>query len=209
MPRSVADARLDAARHGAVHEPNGLGDRALGEPSALPGWSRRHVLAHVAANADALGNLVCWAATGKPTPTYASPADRAAGFERGRQQPARDLTAWLHRSADALEEEMTRLSDEQWQAPVLTAQGRTVPATEVPWMHSREVYVHAVDLATGLSAGLSASSPRCATTWPINAAMVAARHWRWRLPTPAGNGSCPAPARPSPWPARWPRSPHT
>jgi len=34
---------------------------------------------------------------------------------------------------------------------VMTAQGRTVPAAEVPWMRSREVYVHAVDLATGLS----------------------------------------------------------
>ena len=46
---------------------------------------------------------------------------------------------------------MTALSGEQWQAPVLTAQGRTVPATEVPWLRAREVYVHAVDLATGLS----------------------------------------------------------
>jgi uncharacterized protein (TIGR03083 family) len=46
---------------------------------------------------------------------------------------------------------MAKLSDEQWQAPVLTAQGRTVPATEVPWLRAREVYVHAVDLATGPS----------------------------------------------------------
>jgi maleylpyruvate isomerase len=128
-----------------------LGEGALAEPSALPSWTRKHMLAHVAANADALGNLIHWAATGEPTPMYASPADRAVGIERGCQLPARDLTAWLRRSADALEEAMTRLSNEKWQAPVLTAQGRTVPATEVPWMRSREVYVHAVDLATGLS----------------------------------------------------------
>jgi len=127
-----------------------LGESTLAQPSALPGWTRKHVLAHVAANADALGNLIRWAATGEPTPMYASPADRAAGIERGRQLPAGDLTAWLRHSADTLEEAMTRLSDEQWQAPVLTAQGRTVPATEVPWMRSREVYVHAVDLATGV-----------------------------------------------------------
>jgi uncharacterized protein (TIGR03083 family) len=114
-------------------------------------------LAHVAANADALGNLVRWAATGEPTPMYASPAERAAGIERGRQLPAGELKAWLRRSADALEEAMARLSGQQWQAPVLTAQGRSVPATEVPWMRSREVYVHAVDLPTGLSfAGLPA-----------------------------------------------------
>jgi maleylpyruvate isomerase len=158
MSRSFADAR-GWMQHGTAlfMSQTDVGDRALDEASALPGWSRRHLFAHVAANADALGNLVRWAATDEPTPMYASPADRAAGIERGRQLPARDLKAWLRRSADALEDAMARLSGQQWQAPVLTAQGRSVPATEVPWMRSREVYVHAVDLATGLSfAGLPA-----------------------------------------------------
>jgi maleylpyruvate isomerase len=152
MARSFADARR-WMRHGTtlLTGEADLDDDALGEPSALSGWSRRHVLAHVAANADALHNLIRWAATGEPTPMYASPEERAAGIERGSRLPARDLRAWLSRSADALEEAMTGLSDEQWQASVLTAQGRTVPAAEVPWMRSREVYVHAVDLATGLS----------------------------------------------------------
>ncbi len=64
MPRSVADTR-GWMQHGTAlfMSQTDLDDRALGEPSALPGWSRRHVLAHVAANADALGNLVRWAAT--------------------------------------------------------------------------------------------------------------------------------------------------
>jgi maleylpyruvate isomerase len=34
---------------------------------------------------------------------------------------------------------------------VRTAQGRTVPATETPWMRAREVCVHAVDLDAGLT----------------------------------------------------------
>jgi maleylpyruvate isomerase len=128
-----------------------LDEAALGAPSALPGWTRRHLLAHVAANAEALGNLVHWAATGEPTPMYSSPGDRAAGIERGALLPDAELGAWLCAAAQALNDAMTKLSDEQWQAPVLTAQGRTVPATEVPWLRAREVYVHAVDLATGLS----------------------------------------------------------
>jgi uncharacterized protein (TIGR03083 family) len=128
-----------------------LDEAALGAPSALPGWTRRHLLAHVAANAGALGNLVHWAATGEPTPMYSSPGERAAGIERGAQLPGAELGAWLRRSARELDDAMAALSDEQWQAPVLTAQGRTVPATEVPWLRAREVYVHAVDLATGLS----------------------------------------------------------
>jgi maleylpyruvate isomerase len=128
-----------------------LDEAALGEPSALPGWTCRHLLAHVAANADALGNLVHWAATGEPTRMYASPGDRAAGIERGAQLPDAELGGWLRRAVQELDDAMAALSDEQWQAPVLTAQGRTVPATEVPWLRAREVYVHAVDLATGLS----------------------------------------------------------
>jgi maleylpyruvate isomerase len=124
---------------------------ALGMPSALPGWSRKHVLAHVAANADALGNLIRWAVTGQPTPMYSSPGERAAGIEHGSHLPAAGLKAWLRRSAASLEDATTRLGAAQWQAPVVTAQGRTVPASEVPWLRAREVYVHAVDLATGLS----------------------------------------------------------
>jgi len=124
---------------------------ALGAPSGLPGWSRGHVIAHVAANADALGNLVRWAATGEPSPMYASPDERAEGIERGGRLPAAEVTAWLRRSAEALDTAMAGLDDARWNAPVVTAQGRTVPATELPWMRAREVCVHAVDLATGLS----------------------------------------------------------
>ncbi|MGW2595071.1 maleylpyruvate isomerase family mycothiol-dependent enzyme [Streptomyces sp. NPDC001515] len=129
----------------------GLDDAGYAAPSTLPGWSRAHVAAHVAANAEALSNLVHWAATGEPTPMYASPEERAAGIERGRALPAARLTAWLRRSADALEAGMDRLTEEQWHREVVTAQGRTVPATELPWMRSREVCVHAVDLANGVS----------------------------------------------------------
>jgi maleylpyruvate isomerase len=119
--------------------------------SALPGWTRQHLVAHVAANADALGNLVHWAATGESTPMYASPEERAAGIERGSRLPRHELLAWLRDSAESLEAAMADLTDEQWQTPVTTAQGRTIPATEVPWLRAREVWVHAVDLATGTS----------------------------------------------------------
>ena len=130
-----------------------LDEAWLAQPSALPGWSRKHVVAHLAANAEALGNLAHWAATGEPTPMYASAQDRADGIEAGARRPAADLAAWLHDSAGQLAAALDGLSAEQWQTKVKTAQGRTVPATEVPWMRSREVYVHAADLATGVGFG--------------------------------------------------------
>ena len=42
------------------------------EPSRLPGWTRGHVLSHLARNADALVNLLTWARTGVETVMYAS-----------------------------------------------------------------------------------------------------------------------------------------
>ena len=47
---------------------DGLTDAELDRPTALPGWSRRHVVAHVHYNAEALRRLVHWAATGERTP---------------------------------------------------------------------------------------------------------------------------------------------
>src|ERR1700744_6665071 len=75
---------------------------ALVGPGGLPGWSRKPVIAPLAANADALGRLLHWAVTGEPTPMYASAADRAAGIEAGIRLAAADLSARLKDSAGAL-----------------------------------------------------------------------------------------------------------
>lgn len=133
-----------------VHEGvAGLDESALLEPTSLPGWTRKHVVAHLAANAEAVGNLVHWAATGERTPMYSSPEQRAADIEAGSTRSAVDLRAWFDDSAAALAGAMAALSPAQWEAPVVTAQGRTVPASETPWMRAREVMVHAVDLGVG------------------------------------------------------------
>ena len=126
-----------------------LDDKALNDPSLLLGWSRRHLLAHVAANADALCRLAYWARTGEERRMYASPAQRDAEIEVGAGRPASELRNWVADSATQLAEDLARLPESAWQAPVITAQGRTVPASEIPWMRAREIYVHAVDLDAG------------------------------------------------------------
>lgn len=118
--------------------------------SLLPGWSRAHLAAHVAGNAQALGNLTRWAITGIRTPMYSSPEARAAGIERGLAMSPGELDAWLRRSAATLASSLRRMSPEHWTSEVVTAQGRTVPATEIPWLRAREVCVHAVDLDLGI-----------------------------------------------------------
>ena len=122
----------------------------LDGPSLLPGWTRRHVAAHLSLNAEALGNLVHWAKTGEERRMYRSPEQRNADIEAGALRPADELRTWFGESAQTLTKAMTELTVEQWQSSVLTAQGREVPATDIPWMRSREVMIHAVDLGVGV-----------------------------------------------------------
>lgn len=125
-----------------------LGDEAMAAPTALPEWTGKHVVAHVAANADALRNLVKWARTGEPTPMYASPEQRVAGIEAGSRSEPGALRDWFEASAAALAGDLDGLDPAQWANQIVTAQGRAVAATEIPWMRVREVMVHGVDLGT-------------------------------------------------------------
>ena len=70
-PQEILDRWADGERLFATALGR-LTDEELDRPSLLPGWDRRHVLAHVARNADALRNLLTWAETGVKTTTGAS-----------------------------------------------------------------------------------------------------------------------------------------
>jgi maleylpyruvate isomerase len=129
----------------------GLDEASYGAPSQLDGWTRKHLVAHLAANAEAIGRLVSWARTGEEQRMYSSPEQRNADIEAGAKLSGEQLTSWFEQSARELATAMAALPDQAWQAMVITAQGRAVAATETPWMRSREVMVHAVDLATGLT----------------------------------------------------------
>ena len=120
-------------------------------PTLLAGWTRRHLVAHLAANAEAIGRLISWARTGRESRMYSSPGQREADIEAGAKLSDRELTAWFDRSAGELSAAMAALPAGAWQSEVVTAQGRIVPASETPWMRSREVMVHAVDLEVGLT----------------------------------------------------------
>jgi maleylpyruvate isomerase len=127
-----------------------LPDDALRAPSALPGWSRAHVVAHVARNAEALTRLATWARTGIETPMYPSREHRAAEIESSAQAPTDVLRTELTTTAADLDAVLAALDDTTWQSEVRSALGRPIPAAEIPWMRVREVWLHAVDLDAGV-----------------------------------------------------------
>lgn len=119
------------------------------QATGLPGWTAGHVVAHLHHNAEALGRLVDWAATGVPNPMYAGPEQRDAEIEESARLPADELQTLVRRSATALESAMAGLPQQAWSATVETAQGRLITAAEIPWLRLREIVVHAVDLGVG------------------------------------------------------------
>jgi maleylpyruvate isomerase len=128
-----------------------LTDDELSAPTALDGWTRRHVIAHVHGNAEALRRLLSWAATGVENRMYSGPRQRAEEIETAARLPLDELRALVHESAASLAKDMDALPESAWRNLVVTAQGRTVPAEEIPWMRAREVAVHAVDLDHGVA----------------------------------------------------------
>lgn len=81
--RSATDLLLDNI--------GSLADAAVGGPSLLPGWTRGHVLAHLARNAEGGIRLLGWARTGIPSYEYESLDARAAAIQAGATRPAAGL----------------------------------------------------------------------------------------------------------------------
>lgn len=127
----------------------GLDEHAVTRPSLLPGWTRGHVLAHLARNADSLVNLLLWAHTGVEIPQYASAFLRDSDIEAGAPRPLSEQLADNEVAATRFLGLARSLTDDAWQAQVRTRQGRPIPATEVLWMRLQEVEIHHVDLNAG------------------------------------------------------------
>lgn len=127
-----------------------IGEEQVRQPVALPGWTVAHLLTHLARNADALGNLTHWAATGVETAMYpGGPEQRLGDIEAGAARPADVIVRDVSDSADRLARRLAGLPDAAWSRVVRTAQGRLIPASLIPWLRVREVWIHTIDLGTG------------------------------------------------------------
>ncbi len=153
MSRSLTET-LAWAGDGAAHL-RGLmarmGDDAFAARSGLPGWSRAHLLTHIARSADGMINLCGWARTGVRTPAYASAEARDADIEAGAGRPPAEVRADVLDSSDRLAQVVRAMPATAWGATVATVQGAPMPATDIPWIRAREMWIHAVDLDVGAS----------------------------------------------------------
>lgn len=143
---------VSAATEALVATAETLDDAALRSPSLCPGWTRGHVLAHVARNADALANLLNWANTGVETPMYPSGDARNAEIEAGAVRSAAELVDDLKVSAAGFAKSVSAMPEPGWERLVRTGPagaGPAIPARRIMWLRLREVEMHHVDLNAG------------------------------------------------------------
>ncbi|MEV0120047.1 maleylpyruvate isomerase family mycothiol-dependent enzyme [Streptomyces sp. NPDC050703] len=131
--RDATDRLLSAASK--------LNDDAIAEPSRLPGWTRGHVLAHLARNADALVNVLA----GRPM--YESARQRDDDIERDAPRPLTEQLDDVRESMARFEAQAALPAD--WSRTITMRNGVTDSASRVPFRRWVEVELHHVDLGIG------------------------------------------------------------
>ncbi|MCX2729693.1 maleylpyruvate isomerase family mycothiol-dependent enzyme [Saccharopolyspora sp. NFXS83] len=144
---TAALSAIEAGTHRLLEVGKALDDASVRRPSLLPGWSRAHVLTHLARNADGLLNLLIWARTGAEHPMYASPADRDADIQEGSVRGHRLLLEDLVASHGRFAHAVRTLPESAWDAEVVGRQ--PMPARDVLRKRLLEVWVHLADLDHG------------------------------------------------------------
>ncbi|WP_329129341.1 maleylpyruvate isomerase family mycothiol-dependent enzyme [Streptomyces sp. NBC_01476] len=142
-------AALDAGQRRLRELLPGLTDDVTRAPSALPGWSRAHVLSHIEGVGLALARQARYALRGKLIDVYdgGRPA-RNAAIEAGQRRGAAQLRAALTDALDEVEASWSGVGPEDWQRPVRYRDGVLLDAGLAWW---RELEIHTTDALLGPS----------------------------------------------------------
>jgi maleylpyruvate isomerase len=128
---------------------SGMSEEDCRVPSLLPGWSRGHVLAHWARNADSQVRMLLGARRGEIADQYpGGDAQREADIEAGAARPVRLILRDARAAVDRVEDTWRRMPPEAWSRPTGARAGQR-PAWESVFARWRETEIHHVDLDIG------------------------------------------------------------
>jgi maleylpyruvate isomerase len=155
-----------------------LNDDDLRAPSHLPDWTRAHVLAHLARNADSHTWLFEGASVGESRRQYPEEGMRERDIEAGRTLERDVLLEDVARSCRDLEAAWNGLNDESWDFRAFVGVGsRTM--SDILFRRLREVEVHHVDLDASYDA----------SDWPEAYVEEELRRTLHRLPSRANHAA--------------------
>jgi maleylpyruvate isomerase len=125
-----------------------LDDDEVRKPTKCEGWTRAHVIAHLALDADAMTNLATWAASGQEAPAYASREKRNADIEAAAGRSVAELAGALAQANDRLLEAFQALTDGVPVPTLPTVLSGEINAFSLPARRTTELIVHHDDLDT-------------------------------------------------------------
>ena len=146
VDRTQLEELAEATRR-LIRSVDGMEDPAYAEPSLLPDWTRGHVVAHLALNAEGMSGALHGLTEGTSVPMY--PSDEARDTDiltLGESGPEAIRSRLLGGSTDFVHA-VAAVPEEAWGIDIdRTPGGRTFKAGAIPGMRHREVEIHHADL---------------------------------------------------------------
>lgn len=119
--------------------------------SALPGWTRNHVIGHLTMNARSHVHLMACAARGEVGEQYPGGAEaRAEGIAMASTWDPETARAELRRAVYQLEGAWAGASTDTWNGTATMASGALASIHELPFLRWRECVIHLTDLDVGV-----------------------------------------------------------
>jgi maleylpyruvate isomerase len=144
--------RLHQSEQQLLRTVDSLRTDAWTEPSVLPGWTRAHVAAHLALNAEGMAGAIDGLAHELDVPVYESGARRDADIEELAQAEPAEIRERLFATGQRLREALESLDERQWSRSVARVpDGPMWAVADVPTIRLRELEIHHADLDAGYS----------------------------------------------------------
>lgn len=152
LPNAVATDLLPEATQRLIRAVDGLDAERWAGPSTLPGWTRAHVVAHLALNAEGLAaalRQIVADEPDEPIAMYASQEARDRDIEELAAAERSELRDRLLAATSEFADAVAAVPEDRWDRKIDRTRGnRPFRASSAVAMRLREVEIHHVDLAT-------------------------------------------------------------
>jgi len=139
---------LDISSHSFIRTVDALTEEDLAAPSLLPGWTRAHVVAHVALNGLSLAAAIRGLVHDNPTPMYASDEQRESDIEELARTGPSELRERQLVATTEFADAVALVHEAHWAGWIERLPGGPAwPMVSVVATRRRELEIHHVDLA--------------------------------------------------------------
>ena len=140
---------LDISSHAFTRTVDELTDDELAEPSLLPGWTRAHVVAHVALNGLSLAAVLNGLAHDNRVAMYESNQQRDADIEELSGAESSELRERYLIATTEFVDAVARMHESHWDGQIdRLPGGPSWPVATVVPTRRRELEIHHADLGT-------------------------------------------------------------